>query len=309
MDITWQQTLTRAQKTDYGTVRTLCTALCARYAFVRPAVAGCSVLGRELPVLILTPPLGDVKERVLIAAAFHGQEWLTALCALRLCEEISLALKSGLSLCGMPMDSALRGRQVFFFPMVNPDGVEIAMHGSRAAGEYADFVAASGGDTAGLWQANVRGVDINHNFNAGWAQMQALAAKNKKDRAGARQYSGQSPESEPETRAVTDLCRQYGFRHVVALHSQGEEIYWRYGENTPPQSLMIAQVLGAASGYAVADPTGMASYGGFKDWFIDCFHRPGFTIELGRGVNPLPLSDFEPLYAKAREMLILSLLL
>jgi g-D-glutamyl-meso-diaminopimelate peptidase len=310
VDIVWQEPITRAQRTDYGAVQGLCTVLCARYAFLWRAVAGYSLLGRELPMLLLTPPHGEpIRDRVLIAAAFHAQEWLTALCALRLCEEVCRAVKGGLSLCGIPLDRALRARQVVFLPMVNPDGVEIALRGSEAAGCYADFVRVHGGDTHGLWQANARGVDINHNFNAGWQEMQALAAKNGKDCAGARQYSGQSPESEPETRAVTDLCRLYDFRHVVALHSQGEEIYWRYGEHTPPQSRIIAQVLGDASGYAVCDPTGMASHGGFKDWFISCFHRPGFTIELGRGVNPLPLGGFETTYAKAREMLLLSMLL
>lgn len=309
MDVVWQEPLTRCQRTDYGAVRGLCSGLCARYPFLRSAVAGHSVLGRELPVLMLSPTGEPIGERVLIAAAFHAQEWLTALCALRLCEEICLALKSGLSLCGIPLERAMCGRQILFLPMVNPDGVQIALYGSAAAREYADFVREHGGDTHGLWQANARGVDINHNFNAGWQEMQALAEKNGKDRAGARQYRGAAPESEPETRAVTDLCRRYEPRHVIALHSQGEEIYWRYGDHTPPQSRMIAQVLGAASGYTVADPTGMASHGGFKDWFISCFHRPGFTIELGRGVNPLPLTDFEPLYKKAREMLLLSLLL
>lgn len=309
MDIVWQEPITRRQRTDYGVVRGLCGTLCARYPFLRTAVAGNSLLGRELPILILSPPGEPIKERVLVAAAFHGQEWLTALCALRLCEELCLALKSGLSLCGIPLDCALRGRQILFLPMVNPDGVQIALYGSDAAGQYALFVREHGGDTPGLWQANARGVDINHNFNAGWQEMQVLAEKNGKDRPGARQYCGESPESEPETRAVTDLCRLYEFRHVVALHSQGEEIYWQYGAHTPPQSRMIAQVLGAASGYTVTDPTGMASHGGFKDWFISCFHRPGFTIELGRGVNPLPLAEFEPLYKKAREMLLLSVLL
>ena len=71
----------------------------------------------------------------------------------------------------------------------------------------------------------------------------------------------------------------------------------------------MAKVLGAASGYAVTAPTGLASYGGFKDWFIRCYHRPGFTIELGRGVNPLPVAQFETIYEKAREMLVLSVLL
>lgn len=139
--------------------------------------------------------------------------------------------------------------------------------------------------------------------------MQEAARKAGKTRPGARQYSGPLPESEPETRAVTDLCRRADFRHVVALHSQGEEIYWRYGESTPPQSRMMAQVLGSVSGYRVAHPTGFASHGGFKDWFISCYRRPGFTLELGKGENPLPLTAFESLYAKAEEMLVLSLLL
>ncbi len=309
LDITWHTPLVRTQPADYATVRGLCTALCGRYRYLREAIAGHSLCGRSIPLLSLTPSDAPITGRVLMAAAFHAQEWLTALCALRLCEEICVALDSGLSLCDIPLTRALRGRQLLFLPMVNPDGVEIALHGSSTAGSYAATVRALGGDTPGCWQANARGVDINHNFNAGWPQMQALAAKNNKTQPSARQYSGESPESEPETRAVTDLCRRFSLRHLVALHSQGEEIYWRYGTHTPPQAEMMAQVLGSASGYAIADPTDMASHGGCKDWFIDCFHRPGFTIELGRGENPLPLTDFDTLYQKAREMLLLSVLL
>lgn len=309
MQICFRSELVQAQPVDHGVVQGLCAALCGRYAFLRRVTAGHSLLGRELTALVLQPPGCGGGERVLLAAAFHGQEWLTALWCLRLCEQLCAACGAALPLCGLPMPRALEGRQIWFLPLVNPDGVEIARRGSRAAGPYWAFAAEQGANRPGRWQANARGVDINHNFNAGWAEMQALAQKTGKDRPGPRQYPGDSPESEPETRALTDLCRRVGFRHVVALHSQGEEIYWRYGSNTPRQSEMIARVLGAASGYQVADPEGFASHGGFKDWFIRCFHRPGFTIELGRGVNPLPLEDFDPVYEKAREMLVLSVLL
>ncbi len=310
MDLVWQNRLTVPQTADYAAVRGLCTALSGRFAFLQLGVVGMSVCGRELPRLTLTfgdePPI----QRVLMAAAFHAQEWLTALCLLRLCEDVCVALKGGLSLCGVSVRRALSGRQLVFIPLVNPDGVEIALHGSAAAGRYAPLVGDLGGDTPGLWQANARGVDINHNFNAGWQEMQDLSAKIGKNRPSARQYSGEKPESEPETRALTGLCRrEESFRHVVALHSQGEEIYWQYGAHTPPQSRIIARVLGTASGYRVAHPTGMASHGGFKDWFIDCFHRPGFTLELGKGENPLPVADFEAMYQKAQEMLLLSLML
>lgn len=292
------------QPVDYGVVRGLCTALQSRYDDLSSAVVGRSVLGREIPALVLSR--GPVRQRVLMAAAFHGQEWLTSLCALRLCEELCLTLQADLPLCDIPVCRAMWGRQIWFVPLVNPDGVEIARYGSLAAGGYAATAAAAGADTPGLWRGNARGVDINHNFNAGWAEMQDPAAKNGKN---IRNLSGPEAESEPETRALADLCRRHSFRHVVALHSQGEEIYWQYGEHTPPQSRMMARVLGSVSGYAVAQPAATAAHGGFKDWFIDCFHRPGFTIELGRGRNPLPVSDFETLYERTREMLALSVLL
>lgn len=296
--------LVTPQPVDYGVVRGLCSALQSRYGNLSSAVVGRSVLGREIPALVLSR--GPVRQRVLMAAAFHGQEWLTALCALRLCEELCLTLQADLPLCDIPVCRAMWGRQIWFVPLVNPDGVEIARYGSSAAGGYAASAAAAGADVPGLWRGNARGVDINHNFNAGWEEMQDPAAKNGKN---IRNLSGPEPESEPETRALTELCRRHSFRHVVALHSQGEEIYWQYGEHTPPQSRMMARVLGSVSGYEVAQPAATAAHGGFKDWFIDCFHRPGFTIELGRGRNPLPVSDFEPLYERAREMLALSALL
>jgi len=307
MRIGVQRRLVTPQPVDYGVVRSLCAALCGRYTVLRPAVLGRSVLGREIPALMLST--GGGGQRVLMAAAFHGQEWLTSLCALRLCEELCAALGAQLPLCGIPIDRALRDRQIWFVPLVNPDGVEIARYGSSAAGAYAAAAAAAGADIPGLWQTNARGVDINHNFNAGWKEMQDLAQKNEKISPGSRYYNGPEPESEPETRALADLCRRYDFRHVVALHSQGEEIYWSYGDHTPPQSRMMARVLGAASGYRVAAPQEMAAHGGFKDWFIDCYHRPGFTLELGRGKNPLPVPQFEDIYEKAREMLTLSVLL
>lgn len=294
-----QGRLTRPQPMDCGVTRGLITALCGRYPCLRRVVIGHSLLRREISAVVLGE---DADTRVLMTAAFHGQEWMTTLCALRLCEEMCSHLRADLPLCGVSLTRALEGRQVWFVPLCNPDGVEIARYGSGSAGAYAATAAAMGADTPGLWRGNARGVDINSNFNAGWAEMQALAQKSGKN-------CGEQPESEPETRALADLCRRVAFRHVVALHTQGEEIYWRYGDHTPLQSGMMARVLSAVSGYAIADPSESASHGGFKDWFIDTFHRPGFTLELGLGQNPLPLRDFEVIYQKAREMLLLSVLL
>ena len=63
--------------------------------------------------------------------------------------------------------------------------------------------------------------------------------------------------------------------------------------------------MATSSGYALDVPDGVADGGGFKDWFITEFNRPGFTIELGLGENPLPIEEATKIYNQIREMLVL----
>ena len=50
------------------------------------------------------------------------------------------------------------------------------------------------------------------------------------------------------------------------------------------------------SGYSLEQATGVASYAGYKDWFIQEYRRPGYTIEVGQGKNPIPVSQFDQIY-------------
>ena len=114
------------------------------------------------------------------------------------------------------------------------------------------------------------------------------------------------PESEIETQLLTNLCRKVNFRHVIAFHSQGEEIYWNYKDYTPKKSFLMANILGKTSGYKVSEPEGLAVGGGFKDWFIKEFKKPAFTIEIGKGKNPLPIDDIVDVYKKLEKALVFS---
>lgn len=295
----------KAEPATFKAVSRMCRGLVARYPFLCSVPLGHSVCGREIDGMMLYSPGKRQAGRVLFAAAFHGQEWLTSLVLLRFLEELCFCLQNGLHMAGVDVRRALAGRTLLFIPQVNPDGVDIALLGSQSAGKYARFAAQNGGDVHGLWQANARGVDINHNFDAAFDTVCADMPST----PSPRKYRGAHPESEPETQAICALCRRISFRHVTALHSQGEEIYWQYGEHTPPVAHMMAQIMASASGYTVAAPAGSAAFGGFKDWFIEQFSRPGFTIELGRGQNPLPLKDFEDIYERVREMLLLDAML
>mgnify|MGYP004548025827 FL=1 len=59
---------------------------------------------------------------------------------------------------------------------------------------------------------------------------------------------------------------------------------------------MIADAFAAVSGYAVEDTPYASGFAGYKDWYIAAFDRPGYTIEAGKGVNPLPLAQFNDIY-------------
>ncbi|MBQ9413874.1 MAG: M14 family metallocarboxypeptidase [Clostridia bacterium] len=264
-------------------------ALHRRYPALSIVSIGQSVCGRSIDAYVLGR---DASRIVLVAAAVHAQEWLTSLVALRLLE----------ALCrlGEPRD-----RAVVILPQVNPDGVAIALSGARSAPQNRRaWLRSLGSDVPGRWQANARGVDLNHNFNAGWKKLQELEQKIGIVGPAPRRFGGFSPESEPETRAVCDLCRRVRVSQLLALHSQGEEIYWQYGDRTPKEARAVAEMLAALSGYRVASPEPLATGGGMKDWFIEQYGRFGFTLELGRGVNPLPADDLDPIWDKTSEMLL-----
>lgn len=80
------------------------------------------------------------------------------------------------------------------------------------------------------------GVDINHNFDAGWSNVKSKELAMGINFPSKTRYGGQEPESQPETIALTKFCRNNIIHSAVAFHSQGEEIYWDFGSNTPEQS-------------------------------------------------------------------------
>lgn len=83
---------------------------------------------------------------------------------------------------------------------------------------------------------------------------------------------------------------------ILAYHTQGEVIYWKFLDYEPTNSRAIADTFSAVSGYAVEDTPYASGFAGYKDWFIQDFNRPGYTIEAGHGVNPLPISQFDDIY-------------
>ena len=78
---------------------------------------------------------------------------------------------------------------------------------------------------------------------------------------------------------------------MLALHPQGSVIYPGPDETAPPGAHALAQAFSDASGYPVEPVPPESANAGFKDWFLQVFKRPAFTIEAGLGENPLPTSQ------------------
>ena len=117
-------------------------------------------------------------------------------------------------------------------------------------------------------------------------------------------FVGNAPLSAPEARAMYDFTLSLSPRLVLAYHTQGMVIYSGFDGLEPPGSTELAARLSAASGYASESAPYASGFAGYKDWFIQDYARPGYTVEAGRGINPLPISDFDEIYSRNLGILV-----
>lgn len=126
---------------------------------------------------------------------------------------------------------------------------------------------------------------------------------------GPRDYVGPSPLYAPEAKALYNFTLSKNFLLILAYHSQGETIYWKFLNYLPPRSYEIGIHFSQVSGYLLETTPYASGFAGYKDWFIQNYNLPGYTIETGFGENPLPISQFQDIYNKNIGILILGMLL
>ena len=275
------------------------------YLFCEKYVIGKSLLGRDIELL----KIGNGKKKVMFVGGVHGSEHLTSSLLLRFAADYASAADDGGKVYSLSMRYLYENRTVYILPQLNPDGADIAIHGpSRDCPLYERIMHMCPDKDFTHWQANARGVDLNHNFSADFEKYKAIE-RQKGIFEGATKFSGECPESEKETKAICDFLRCADVGMLLAFHTQGEEIYYEANGACPPMGRAIGSAMARMCGYRLALPQGGARYGGLKDWFIKEFSRPGFTVECGKGENPLPYEDLFRIYAILREMLFTSVVL
>lgn len=269
------------------------------YPFLIRSEMGSSVMGKSIPEV----KIGSGAKRIGFNGAIHANEWITTPVLMRFLNDYLLALTNSTDLGGLAMYPQYLTTSLSIVPMVNPDGVDLVVNGLPTYEPFRrDALAINGGsDDFSGWKANIRGVDLNKQFPALWERDAVQGPQE----PAPRDYSGTAPLTEPEVQALAALTSEGDYLRALAFHTQGKVIYWGFEGLEPPQSEVLAQEFAAVSGYEAI--RNVDSTAGYKDWFIQDFGRPGFTLELGSGVNPLPMEQFGEIYASALGIMLAAL--
>ena len=296
-------------KTDIPMNSDRCTTALAEliraFPFFRRERLGFSVYGRPIDALIL----GRGDRRVMYSAAHHANEWITTPVLLKFAEEVGNALRAGSSIQDVPASQLLDAATIYLVPMVNPDGVDLVTGaippGSREyelaqnlASFYPEIPFPDG------WKANLRGVDLNLQYPAGWEQARQIKFSQGYTRPGPRDFVGTAPLTQPEALVLVQYTQRVNPALVLAYHSQGQVIYWQFENYVVPGARELGEEFARVSGYSLEDTPYNSSFAGYKDWFIQKYRRPGYTIEVGLGENPLPLSQFDEIYRDNEGILV-----
>ena len=246
-----------------------------RYSTIKVDTIGSSYLERNLYLL----KFGSGNKKIIVVGGVHGREGLTSLLIMRMIEEYARNYKQDESIDEYDLKSIFNQVSIYFVPMLNPDGIEIAVKGIGNLKNKEFYLKANeNSNDFKRWKANARGVDLNKQFKAHWESVKSKAHPHYES------YKGPAPESEPESRALASLTKKEEFAVTVCFHHSGRVIYWYYNQTGKQlkRDYELAKAIGSINGYELvsAEDSNLRA-AGYKDWFIKDFEKPGFTVEIG----------------------------
>ena len=288
-------------RTDVPMTSQLCEetirAIVESYPFCRSQLLTTTAFDRPIRTLVI----GDGPRKVIYTAAHHANEWITTPVLLKFVEDFAEAIRTGGRIYDVDAGQLAQQVTIYTVPMVDPDGVDLVT-GVIQPGQVQYEMAARLSENYPTipfpdgWKANLLGVDLNLQYPAGWPQAREIKFSQGFTRPGPRDYVGRAPLNQLESRALAGFTEFVDPELVLAYHSQGRVIYWQFADIEVPGARELGERFSQVSGYALEDTPEESAYAGYKDWFIKIFRRPGYTIEVGTGTNPLPLSQFDEIY-------------
>jgi hypothetical protein len=247
-------------------------------------VIGQSVQGRDILAVRLTDENDEGKKKgshkreapVLYQGTTHAREWISTEMTRRLMEWFASNRPKAKKL--------VRKRELWFIPVVNPDGYQYTFDGDR------------------LWRKNMRintddgvfnlrdGVDLNRNYPEHFN----YDDEGSNTQFASETYRGPSPASEPETQADMGLVERIPFRFSISYHSYAALLLYPEGwqVQTPSRDDPIYIALsGTDSNPAIEgyDPDLSAELyttnGEYTDWAHAIENTLSWTVEHNEGCD------------------------
>lgn len=249
-------------------------------------VLGKSSLGKE----VMCFHIGDYSNnQIIVEGGIHAREYISTLLLIEQIKYLSAkTIKGG----------------IYFVPLVNPDGVELVLDGLKNIKDtkLKQFLLNVNNqkEDFSLWKANIKGVDLNVNFDALWGK----GVKNVRY-ISAENFIGFYPNSEVEVQNLIKLLNKVNPIGTLSFHSKGEVIY--YGFETLEnwqiiRDYMICEKLCKLNGYISIKTE--KSTGGFSDYVSQKLGVPAFTVELGNNKlkHPIGLDSLNEIFNKNKDL-------
>ena len=275
---------------------------------------GTSLDGRAIYAVTLGDP--EAKNQIIISAGIHAREYMTPMLVMAQLEHY-LYYYNAEREDGTTYAEALLDYAICILPMCNPDGITLAqkgLEGIRSEELRATILSIYELDrekfsfTGTLdeylseWKANARGVDLNRNFDT-----DDFATYPVMSRPCYLNYPGERPLSEPETAAMVSYVKSLENPvFSVAMHSQGEVIYYNCGQSNIDEARSLAESLASWTGYQLE--TEVRHDSAFDDWCNKVMGIPSATVETGKVPCPLPISEFDKIWQDNRDLWLFAVL-
>ena len=277
-----------------------------KYSFLQIETIGESIQKRA----IQSVRIGTGQNEVMYSASIHANEYITTNVLMKFIEDFCEAYTKDIDIFEHNPKMIFNTSSIYIVPMLNPDGVDLVTgnikegtedynHYKEIANQFPSISFPSG------WKANYNGVDLNLQFPARWNEAREIKFAQGFNKPAPRDFAGFGPLTEPEALAIYNFTLMHNFRLILAYHTQGEVIFWQYADFMPQDSEEIGKIFSKVSGYTLSTTPYESANAGLKDWFIQQYNRPGYTIEAGLGTNPLPMSQFDKIYSDNIGILVL----
>lgn len=224
------------------------------------------------------------KPSVLLVGGIHAREDLSVMLIMNMIDHYCCHYNEHTTIDGYDANGIIDNVDMYFIPVVNPDGLNIVHYGLKSSSNYEKLKNMKiWGEDYTYWKANANGVDLNKNFDDGNWDIRLCVPGT--DVPCSDRFKGFSPNSEPETLALINYCNKNYFSCMVSYHCSGNCTFWADSGTHDMFGGLDEKIMDEFHNKFIYRKTKIsqdpAVYGcGFENWFRKKMKRPAFCVEL-----------------------------